>query len=130
MDWLVIPKQLHTEALAVEDGAIIVRASAAAPAARCPDRGGFARRLHSRYTRELGDLPWQGLPAAVRLSTRRWCCDAPGCARRIFTERFPGLVMPYGRRTARLDALLTALAFALGGRPGARLLACPGSRRH
>lgn len=33
---------------------------------------------------------------------------------------------PHGRRTARLATLLTALAFALGGRPGARLLAAIG----
>lgn len=75
-------------------------------------------------------MPWQGLPVAVRLHTRRWFCDAPDCTRRIFTERFPGLVPPHGRRTARLDTLLTALAFALGGRPGARLLACAGRLLH
>jgi len=29
---------------------------------------------------------------------------------------------PYGRRTVRLEAWLRHIAFALGGRPGARLL--------
>jgi transposase len=41
--------------------------------------------------------------------------------RRIFTERLPRLVAPYARRTARLDSVLSLLAFALGGEPGARL---------
>ena len=92
----------------------------------CPDCGLPATRVHSWYQRTLADLPWQGLPVQVLLHTRRWFCDTPGCTRRIFTERFPALVPSYGRRTARLDTLLTALAFALGGRPGARLLATLG----
>jgi len=62
----------------------------------------------------------------ISLRTRRWCCDTPDCPRRIFTERFPALAPPHGRRTARLATVLTALAFALGGRPGARLLAAIG----
>ncbi len=74
----------------------------------------------------MRDLPWQGLAVRIRLHTRRWFCDAADCARRIFTERFPAFVPPHGRRTARLGTLLTALAFALGGRPGARLLAAIG----
>lgn len=109
-----------------EEGGVTMVVRACRPTACCPDCGAPAVRVHSWYQRRLGDLPWQGLPVAVRLLTRRWFCDAPGCTRRIFTERFPALVQRYGRRTARLDTLLTALAFALGGRPGARLLAAIG----
>jgi transposase len=112
--------------LVAEEGGITMVVRACRPTVSCPDCGAPATRVHSWYERRLGDLPWQGLPVAVRLYTRRWFCDAPGCTRRIFTERFPALVPPHGRRTARLDTLLTALAFALGGRPGARLLAALG----
>ena len=31
----------------------------------CPLCGGFSGRVHSRYTRALADLPWQGRVAAV-----------------------------------------------------------------
>lgn len=112
--------------LVPEEGGITMVLRASRPTACCPDCGTAATRVHSWYQRRLGDLPWQGLPVALRLSSRRWFCAAPGCARRIFTERLPALVPRYGRRTARLDTLLTALAFALGGRPGARLLAAIG----
>ena len=112
--------------LEADKAGITMVVRACRPTVCCPDCGTTATRVHSWYQRRLGDLPWQGLPVTVRLHTRRWCCDAPGCPRRIFTERFPVLVPPYGRWTARLETLLTALAFALGGRPGARFLAALG----
>lgn len=46
--------------------------------------------------------------------------DNPACCRRIFTERLPTVVVPYGRKTLRLVELLTCLAFALGGEAGQR----------
>jgi transposase len=96
--------------------------AATARAARCPGCGGRSRRVHSRYARTVRDLPWADLPVRLRLHVRRFFCDAPACPRRIFTERLPGVVAPYARRTDRLAAWLTRVAFALGGAPGARLL--------
>lgn len=119
-------ESVELEELVADDAGVTLVVRASRPTAGCPDCAQPATRVHSWYERRLGDLPWQGLPVHVRLYTRRWFCDAPGCTRRIFTERFPALVPPHGRRTARLSTLLTALAFALGGRPGARLLAAIG----
>jgi transposase len=48
-----------------------------------------------------------------------------------FAEQVPGLTIRYGRRTGQLQAVLQAVALALGGRAGARLtgrLACAVSR--
>ncbi|CAO3378972.1 Mobile element protein [Azospirillum argentinense] len=53
---------------------------------------------------------------------RRFHCDAVLCGRRIFTERFaPEVLVPWARRTARLDHIVHHLGLALGGRPAARL---------
>lgn len=88
----------------------------------CPVCGTLSRRVHSRYVRTLADLPWQGIPVSVRLHVRRFFCDAGSCERAIFTERLPGVVAHYARRTERLDELFTHVSFALGGESGARLL--------
>ena len=56
----------------------------------CPDCDQPTKRVHTWYTRELADLPWQGLAVRLRLHTRRWFCDHPACSRSIFTERLPG----------------------------------------
>src|SRR5690606_22638153 len=41
---------------------------------------------------------------------------------RVFTERFARLVRPHGRRTERLESLLTGIRVLLVGEAGARLV--------
>lgn len=89
---------------------------------RCPTCGTQACRVHSRYQRHLADLPIAGRPVRLTLRARRFHCDAVVRPRRIFVERFdPEVLVPWARRTARLDGLAHHLAIALGGRPAARL---------
>jgi transposase len=90
-------------------------------APRCPECEVPARRVHRRYTRTLTDLPWSGYAVTWQLRVRKLCCHNRQCPRRIFTERLPGLVAPWARRTVRLMAHLLAIALALGGAAGARL---------
>src|SRR5688500_16818980 len=78
--------------------------------------------MHSHYRRTIADLPWGGHTVRLLLRVRKFFCRQPTCARRIFTERLPRLVAPYARRTARLESVLSLLAFALGGEPGARVV--------
>ena len=55
----------------------------------------------------------------------------PRARKATFAEQVPGLTTRYGRRTCGLQAVLQAVALALGGRAGARLtgrLACAVSR--
>ena len=66
--------------------------------ARCPGCSP-ARHVHSRYTRTLADLPWSGYGITWRLHVRKVFCREPTCPRHIFTERLPGLVAPWARRT-------------------------------
>ena len=55
------------------------------------------------------------------LVARRFRCGTTKCKRRIFTERFDdGVILPWARRTARLELLVFHLGLALGGRPAAR----------
>jgi len=89
--------------------------------APCPLCGRRARRTHSWYERALADLPWGEHAVAVQLRVRKLFCDNAKCKRRIFTERLPGVVAPWARKTARLSDRLTAVGLALGGAAGARL---------
>jgi transposase len=88
----------------------------------CPLCGSLSGRIHSRYQRTLADLPWSQHHVRLVLSVRKFFCDVAACSRRIFTERLPGVVAPYARRTTRLTDILRLLAFALGGEAGARLV--------
>src|SRR5690242_11966808 len=69
------------------------------PTAACPSCGEISKRIHSRYERRIADLPWSGRTVAVTLRVRRFLCRSPDCPQRLFTERLPGVVGPYARRT-------------------------------
>jgi hypothetical protein len=54
----------------------------------------------------------------LELHVRRVFCEGPDCPQGIFTERLPGVLAPYARRTDRLAGWFTAVGFALGGEAG------------
>ena len=116
------PAHVHLLHVAAESTTITATARTTAASACCPRCGHSSTRVHSRYTRRLADLPWQGVAVKLVLSTRKFFCDNSACGRQVFTERLPELVAPYARRTRRLDDWFTAVGFAAGGAAGARLL--------
>src|SRR6266446_9617109 len=87
----------------------------------CPLCATPARRIHSRYTRTLADLPWADYRVRLQLRVRKWFCRNRTCRRRIFTERLPTVAAPWARRTLRLAQRFVALGVALGGKAGVRL---------
>jgi transposase len=70
----------------------------------------------------VADLPWAGWAVRLELHVRRFFCQNKECKRRIFTQRLPGVVAPYARRTTRLTDLLTLIGFAMGGEAGTCLV--------
>ena len=116
------PELLNLTGVRVTGSAITLVAVTSSRVALCPVCGKRSARVHSRYTRTLADLPWQGIPVSVRLRTRRFFCDEGACRRAIFAERLPGVAAHYARRTERLDEWFTHVSFALGGEAGSRLL--------
>lgn len=89
--------------------------------AACPLCRRPSARVHSRYSRHLGDLPWQGRIGELHLQVRRFRCAAADCARSIFAEPLPTVAAPRVRRTRRLAEAQRAIALSAGGNPGARL---------
>ena len=89
----------------------------------CPQCGEPSTRVHSRYTRTLADLPWQGRAVRIELQVRRFCCLAAACPRQTFAERLPEVAAVSARTTARLQAAHQLIGQALGGEAGVRLAA-------
>jgi transposase len=117
------PTSLHLDAWDLDKVhaqiTLLISSTQAEP--RCPGCHVPARYVHSHYTRMLADLPWSGYAITWRLRVRKLFCHNRKCSRRIFTERLPGLVAPWARRTLRLAARLLAMGLALGGAAGVRL---------
>jgi transposase len=119
---LPAPKLLNLTGIRADANVITLSAKTSVCTARCPVCGKRSSRIHSRYTRTLADLPWQGVPVTVHLRVRRFFCDEGACDRAIFAERLPGVAAHYGRRTRRLHEWFTHVSFALGGEARSRLL--------
>ena len=90
--------------------------------AHCPACGVWSEAGHGSYQRQPADLPLWGKAVQIVLRVRRFCCHNATCSRRTFAERLPGLLAAHSRRTHRLTAAQSAVAVALGGEAGARLL--------
>jgi transposase len=109
---------------------VTVTVRAVVPTAPCPCCGTISKRIQSRYTRTLRDLPASGRPVSLIVQVRRFFCQESTCVRKIFAERFPSLTLPRVKWTLQLQETLRQLGFALGGEAGARLgreLSIPGS---
>jgi len=119
---LLLPWQavLSVDAVEMTDTVLELQVTATQSAAMCPVCAAPSAAVHSRYTRQLADLPWAGIPVVMRLKVRKFFCCNRACPRVIFTERVPQMVAPYRRQTCRLWEQQHYLALAHGGEAGAR----------
>ena len=115
------PATLRCLQIKIEPDVVTMTVESLVPEGLCPLCGRPSLRAHSRYTRGLGDLPWQGRCVRLLLLSRKFFCDAPACPRRIFVDRLPDVVTAYARKTVRLKDTLACIAFACGGEAGSRL---------
>lgn len=123
LEHLLIPPdmKLALGAARITPNGVTIELETTATEATCPICNGETSRVHSSYQRILADLPLTQMPVTIQLHTRRFFCATATCPRRTFSERLPGLVAPYARRTSRLRAEQRRLGLELSAEAGARL---------
>ncbi|NGO11532.1 transposase [Streptomyces sp. HC44] len=122
-DVLLPGLNLKVRQLMAADGNLVVDAAGCGPPGRCPQCEHPAIRVHSRYWRQISELPVGGRGLTVRLHVRRFFCDQSQCQRRTFVEQVAGLTEPRRRSSPAARSVMRAVATELGGRPGQRLCA-------
>jgi transposase len=105
-----------------DGGRVLIAAAAFGSVAYCPACHHASHSLHSRYSRALHDLPWQGSTVGLRLDVRRFRCRTHDCPGVTFAETLPAVSSKYGRQTSRLSETVRLIGYVLGGEAGARLL--------
>ncbi|MGA5135453.1 transposase, partial [Streptomyces olivoreticuli] len=121
----LLPQLAAVQVETVEAGGDLVRITARTRAgvlAVCPGCGKTSDWEHSRYVRHVADEAVGGRPVMIGLSVRRLYCENPDCSKQAFAEQIAGLTVRYQRRTPALQAVVEAVARALAGAAGARLL--------
>ena len=115
------PAGITIDSIAPSANELVIGVACEAPSMPCPECHLPSARIHSRDLRLVADLPCAGRNVILALTLRKFVCGTPGCPRRIFTERLPGLVGSYRRMTGRLTALIQAIGVVAGGQKGTRL---------
>ncbi|MEZ0096074.1 ISL3 family transposase [Streptacidiphilus sp. EB129] len=122
---LLLPQLAAVEVEEVRDVAGVVRITARTrdgTAVACSGCGRSSDWVHSRYVRHVADEAVGGRPVTVELSVRRLYCENPNCPKTTFAEQVDGLTVRYQRRSTGLQAIVVAVATALAGKAGSRLL--------
>ena len=117
----ILPGDVHLKADSIvlqHTSRFVINAFASQPGSCCPVCSKNSVRIHSKYRRELSDLPISGHSVCIKLTARKYFCDNSLCPRRVFTERFGNEIRPYSRRFVRSNDLLFRIAVALGGNQG------------
>ncbi len=112
---------LQFDSVSVQGKTVIFHASSVQDQAICPQCSQVSGRIHSRYTRTLADLPLSDLAVRLICQVRKFFCPNKECAQKIFVERLKEVAEAFARRTVRLDRIICALAFYVGGRLGAKV---------
>lgn len=128
---LALPAGLEVTALEVLENVLTLTAVSTQVRPACPLCETPALRVHSRYTRQVADLPCGGQQVRLLLQVRQYFCDVLTCARKVFVERLTPFVEPWARVTQRLYQIVQVIGLATGGRLGVRVtdrLGMPTSR--
>jgi transposase len=87
----------------------------------CPKCQAVSHRVHRHYPRQIADLAWSDYKVEIELQSRKLFCDNPACIQKVFTERRPNIVVPWGRCTVRFNDCLSQMGVLAGGQAGAKL---------
>src|SRR5688500_11914097 len=102
---------------------IVIHAGSITQRAVCPRCQTDSTHRHSRYWREVQDLPLGERTVTLRLHLNRYRCRQSTCSQQTFREQHPNVVIKWGRSTVRHTTAIQAVGLALGGAPGSRLAA-------
>ena len=109
---LALPQGLEMTGIEMIDEVLTVTLVSTQISPCCPLCGTAARRVHSRYTRQIADLPCGGQPLRLLVQVRKCFCEVTTCARKIFSERLTPFVDAFARVTQRLYQIVQVIGLA------------------
>src|SRR6266705_1327773 len=118
---LALPEGLEMTGIEMIDEVLTVTLVSTQMSPCCPLCGTKATRVHSRYTRQVADLPCGGQRVRLLLQARKYFCEETACARKIFVERLTPFVAPWAHVTQRLYQIVQIIGLVTGGRLGVRV---------
>jgi transposase len=116
--------QLVIKQIKIENNKISLEVESTTCEASCPICRVESKKIHSRYIRYPIDLAWADRCVVFNLKVKRYFCQNQDCPKRTFAEQFPGIVIPYARRTNRVTEKQQRISVNTCARTAERLLSC------
>ena len=117
-------EQLTVKQILVEEKRISLFIDSTTSKAFCPKCHVQSGEVHSRYIRHPVDLAWADRAVVFNLSVKRFFCRNQGCPKQTFAEQFPGVVLPYARKTNRVIEKQRRISVNTCARTAEKLLGC------
>src|SRR6266851_2198741 len=119
--FLPLPEGMVLGQVEITQTQLTVEVISTQPCARCPGCGNLSDSVHCQYQRTVHDVPCGGRNVVLRLRVRKFVCRSTTCPRKVFAERLPDLVQPWGRVSNRLLEELKAIGLAASAEVSERL---------
>ena len=95
-------KNLRHVSYKTDEKNITISAKSVSKQATCPYCNAISKKVHSRYTRKLQDLPIQGKKVRLLLNINKYFCFNKECSHKTFAEPFD-FFAPNATKTKRLQ---------------------------
>lgn len=83
---LADPEVISLESFVSQESVIVLRVRTVLKQAKCPLCQSISKSLHSRYIRQIADLPWHGVAVRLELHSRKFRCRNEVCRRKVFCQ--------------------------------------------
>lgn len=87
-----LPKPLAVTDVEMSEDVLTITALSTQACPCCPLCGKPSARVHSRYLRQVADLPCGRRQVRLLVQVRKCFCETPDCSRKIFVERLTPFV--------------------------------------
>lgn len=105
----------------LQEGIVMLNIRSNRKDCECPTCIKKSDRVHSYYERIVRDVSSFDKIVRIHLKARKFYCNNPFCATKIFSERFNSLTAAYQRTTNRLAEKFLKISLLVGGNAGSRL---------
>src|SRR5579859_6520381 len=118
---LPLPEGMVMKEIKITENGLVIEVVATSATSCCPLCSHCSSSIHCHYQRVVHDTPCAGRRVQLLLTVRKFTCRNPHCSCKVFAERLPDLVRPWGRWSNRLLEEILAIGLSASARVSQRL---------
>lgn len=126
LSFLFKSAELTVESVCIESSEIHIYLKSSNPSAVCPYCQRESNKVHSRYVRQILDLPILGKRCILHVEVRKFFCKNSDCSHTTFSEQPGNELFRYRRRTRRCELHVLRTGITCSSNKASNLLSFSG----